>query len=77
MNRRDTRTGSWALDSRWRLRMDTTRGGWVRAASSTVITATATKANSSNDVRTGSFLVSRRATATMGPNSPTVPMAEM
>ena len=34
------------------------------------------KATSSSEVSTGSFLVSRRATATMGPNSPTVPMAE-
>ena len=57
--------------------MDTTRGGCVLAASSTVITATAMKATNSSEVNRGSFFVSRRATATIGPNSPTVPMAEM
>ena len=33
--------------------------------------------SSSSEVSTGSLLVSSRATATIGPNSPTVPMAEM
>ena len=47
MNSSDTRTGSWALDSRWRLRMATTRGGWARAASRTVATATAMNASRS------------------------------
>ena len=40
-------------------------------------TATTMNAGSNNEVSRGSLFVSRRATATMGPNSPTVPMAEM
>ncbi len=56
MNRSDTRTGSWALDSMWRPSRATNRGGWARAASSTVATATAMNANSSSEVSEGLLL---------------------
>ena len=76
MNSSDTRTGSCALDSRWRLRRETNRGGWVLAANRTVITATAMKRQQQGGEQ-GFLLGEQQGTATIGPNSPTVPMAEM
>lgn len=73
--RTEIRTGSCELELRCLLNRATTRGGVGRAASSAATTARTMNATRSSEVRTGLSLVSRRAIATMGPNSPTEPIA--
>lgn len=73
--RTEIRTGSWELELRCLLNSATTRGGVGRAASRTAITASTTNRASNAAVCTGLSLVSSSAIATIGPNSPTEPMA--
>ena len=66
-------TGSCAVEWRWRRIRAMKRGGWTCIARSAAITATATNTARRRKVIRGSRLVSRMATATMGPNSPMAP----
>ena len=71
------RTGSWAVEWRCRRMRATKRGGCTCIASIAAMTATATKRTRRKTVSPTSRFVSRTATATMGPNSPTAPTDRM
>lgn len=73
--RTDIRTGSCELEFRCLLSSAMSRGGVGRAARRAATTASTTNRASSAAVRPGLSLVSSSAIATIGPNSPTEPIA--
>ena len=72
-SRTEILTGSCEVESRWRRRRATKRGGCTCIARSAAMTATATKRTRRRKVSRGSRFVSNTATATIGPNSPIAP----